>query len=87
LKVSKPSTGASFQAPPKAEIQPKKLPMVTTTRPRDQLAPKACSTSSRSRRACKFDPWDALADHRPVGEIMRARKAAYFASQKERGAA
>lgn len=34
-----------------------------------------------------FDPWAALADHRPLGEIMRARKVAYFASQKERGAA
>lgn len=34
----------------------------------------------------KFDPWVALADHRPLGEIMRARKAAYFASQQARGA-
>jgi hypothetical protein len=36
--------------------------------------------------AGKFDPWTALAEHRPLGEIMRARKAAYFASQQERGA-
>jgi hypothetical protein len=36
--------------------------------------------------AAKFDPWAALAEHRPLGEIMRARKAAYFASQQERGA-
>ena len=35
----------------------------------------------------KFDPWGGLADHRPLGEIMRARKAYYFLSQKERGAA
>ncbi|HEY1551550.1 MAG TPA: hypothetical protein VGG28_27170, partial [Kofleriaceae bacterium] len=28
----------------------------------------------------RFDPWNALAAHRPLGEIMRARKAAYFAS-------
>jgi hypothetical protein len=34
-----------------------------------------------------FDPWNALEAHRPLGEIMRARKVAYFASQKERGAA
>jgi hypothetical protein len=34
-----------------------------------------------------FDPWQALAAHRPLGEVMRARKVAYFASQKERGAA
>lgn len=34
--------------------------------------------------ASAFDPWQALAAHRPLGEIMRARKAAYFASQQER---
>jgi hypothetical protein len=33
----------------------------------------------------KFDPWGGLAVHRPLGEIMRARKAAYFVSQKARG--
>ena len=33
-----------------------------------------------------FDPWQALAAHRPLGAIMRARKHAYFASQKTRGA-
>jgi hypothetical protein len=36
--------------------------------------------------AGKFDPWIALAEHRPLGEIMRARRAAYFASQQARGA-
>lgn len=34
-----------------------------------------------------FDPWQALAAHRPLGEVMRARKVAYFESQKARGAA
>ena len=34
-----------------------------------------------------FDPWEALAAHRPLGAIMRARKHAYFASQKGRGVA
>lgn len=34
-----------------------------------------------------FDPWQALAAHRPLGEVMRARKVVYFASQQERGAA
>lgn len=33
-----------------------------------------------------FDPWNALADHRPLGDVMRARKAVYYASQQERGA-
>lgn len=31
-----------------------------------------------------FDPWGGLADHRPLGEIMRSRKTAYFVSQKAR---
>lgn len=34
-----------------------------------------------------FDPWQALVAHRPLGEVMRARKVVYFASQKERGVA
>ena len=34
----------------------------------------------------RFDPWGGLAEHRPLGEIMRARKAAYFASTQGRGA-
>jgi hypothetical protein len=32
----------------------------------------------------KFDPWGGLEDHRPLGEIMRARKSAYYISQKAR---
>lgn len=32
----------------------------------------------------RFDPWAALDVHRPLGEIMRARKATYFASVKNR---
>jgi hypothetical protein len=34
-----------------------------------------------------FDPWQALAAHRPLGEVMRARKVAYYSSQQARGAA
>jgi catalase len=34
----------------------------------------------------KFDPWNALTAHRPLGEVMRARKVAYFASQQNRSA-
>mgnify|MGYP002755894772 CR=1 FL=1 len=34
-----------------------------------------------------FDPWQALAAHRPLGDVMRARKAVYFVSQQGRGAA
>ncbi|MEZ5184502.1 MAG: hypothetical protein R2720_02050 [Candidatus Nanopelagicales bacterium] len=31
-----------------------------------------------------FDPWMALVEHRPLGEIMRARRAAYVASFRNR---
>ncbi|WP_153583890.1 catalase family protein [Caenimonas koreensis] len=34
-----------------------------------------------------IDPWQALQAHRPLGDVQRARKVVYFASQKGRGAA
>ncbi len=34
-----------------------------------------------------FDPWQALAAHRPLGDVMRARKVVYFVSQQARGVA
>lgn len=34
-----------------------------------------------------FDPWHALAAHRPLGDVQRARKVVYLQSQKGRGAA
>ena len=34
-----------------------------------------------------IDPWQALAAHRPLGDVQRARKVIYFESQKGRGAA
>ena len=37
--------------------------------------------------ASVFDPWQALADHRPLGDVQRARKVVYFRSQQGRGAA
>lgn len=36
--------------------------------------------------AAVFDPWQALAEHRPLGDVQRARKIVYFESQKGRGA-
>jgi hypothetical protein len=43
--------------------------------------------ASADLEGAKFDPWSGLAAHRPLGEVMRARKVAYFASQKGRAAA
>ncbi len=42
---------------------------------------------SASTEAMKFDPWNALVEHRPLGDVMRARKVVYFESQKARGVA
>lgn len=41
---------------------------------------------ARQMEAGVFDPWQALAAHRPIGDVQRARKVVYFASQKGRGA-
>jgi hypothetical protein len=38
-------------------------------------------------RSLSFDPWHSLEAHRPLGQIMRARKSAYFLSTSARGAA
>ncbi len=65
-------------------------PFVTVARitaPKQDPAGAEGSKLAETIEAGKFDPWVALADHRPLGEIMRARKAAYFASQQARGAA
>lgn len=42
---------------------------------------------AKNVEAAVFDPWQALAAHRPLGDVMRARKVVYFESQKGRGAA
>ena len=65
-----------------AKIWPEsETPIVTVAR----LSLVAASdAAARQAEAAKFDPWSGLAAHRPLGEIMRARKAAYYASQQGR---
>lgn len=41
---------------------------------------------ARQLEAEAFDPWRALAEHRPLGDVQRARRVVYFASQRGRGA-
>lgn len=53
--------------------------------PQDLTAPEARELA-RQVEADAFDPWRALAEHRPLGDVQRARKVVYFASQKGRGA-
>lgn len=55
--------------------------------------PRQPLDSERGRRIASFveglsfDPWHALEAHRPLGQMMRARNAAYRLSTLERGAA
>ncbi|MDT8991952.1 catalase [Curvibacter sp. APW13] len=55
------------------------------TLPRQTL--DAASALATEAEAGVFDPWQALAAHRPLGDVMRARKVVYYQSQKGRGAA
>jgi hypothetical protein len=52
----------------------------------DPASPAGLALAAEAESASMFDPWAALAAHRPLGEVMRARKVIYFSSQKARGA-
>ena len=63
-------------------------PYVTVARltiPQQDPASEAGQAVQSEAEAAAFDPWCALAEHRPLGEIMRARKPAYRTSQLGRG--
>lgn len=51
------------------------------------LPQQGVDAAAAEAEAARFDPWNGLAAHRPLGEVMRARKVAYFESQKGRNAA
>ncbi|HRK38628.1 MAG TPA: catalase [Burkholderiaceae bacterium] len=57
------------------------------TLPQQDLTSEAAQALAAEVEAGVFDPWAALAAHRPLGDVMRARKVVYFESQKGRGAA
>jgi hypothetical protein len=56
------------------------------------VLPEQDASSERGRgiaarvEKLSFDPWHALTEHKPLGNMMRARKHAYFASTRGRGA-
>lgn len=56
------------------------------TLPRQEMAGAKAGKLAEKVEASTFDPWQALAAHRPLGDVMRARKVVYFESQKARGA-
>ena len=43
------------------------------------------ATSRRNANPLSFNPWHALAEHRPLGGMNRLRKVAYAASIGKRG--
>ncbi|MBI5109019.1 MAG: catalase [Rhodocyclales bacterium] len=51
--------------------------------PQDPASPEGRELAA-AIEAAAFDPWIALAEHRPLGEVMRARKVVYFQSQQGR---
>lgn len=55
--------------------------------PRQDLGSAEGQALQARAEAGVFDPWQALAVHRPLGNVQRARKVFYFASQQARGAA
>lgn len=55
------------------------------TIPAQSLAGAEYDKFAASVELMKFDPWNAIEAHKPLGNIMRARKHAYYASQTERG--
>ncbi|MEP6790068.1 MAG: catalase [Ramlibacter sp.] len=64
-------------------------PYVTVARlmlPVQDTASEEGKALARHIEGTTIDPWQAMADHRPLGDVQRARKVVYFESQKGRGA-
>ena len=54
--------------------------------PQQDVTLTAGQALQKEAEAAVFDPWQALAAHRPLGDVQRARKVVYFESQKGRKA-
>ncbi|MBI2768132.1 MAG: catalase [Burkholderiales bacterium] len=65
-------------------------PYVTVARlmlPQQDCASEEGQALAQRVEGTVIDPWQAMAAHRPLGDVQRARKVVYFQSQKGRGAA
>ena len=63
--------------------KPEHAPYVTVARlriPKCDLADPGANALSEAVERLSFNPWHATEDHRPLGNVMRARKVAYQAS-------
>ena len=56
------------------------------TLPRQDTKSPEGQAFAKQAEAGVFDPWQALAAHRPLGDVQRARRVVYFTSQQGRGA-
>ncbi len=65
------------------EIAPFVTVAVLTIPPQDTESAEGLKLAA-DIEAAAFDPWSALMEHRPLGEVMRARKVVYFQSQAGR---
>jgi catalase len=54
------------------------------TLPPQETADAAGQALATTIESAAFDPWSALMAHRPLGEVMRARKVVYYQSQTGR---
>ena len=64
-------------------------PFVTVARliiPQQEFSNAAATQFDAQVEASSFDPWTALMVHRPLGNVMRARRVVYLASRSTRGA-
>lgn len=60
------------------------VPVAVLTIPVQNCDSPSGQELSTQIEADHFDPWSALVEHKPLGEIMRARKATYFSSVTNR---
>jgi hypothetical protein len=63
------------------------LTVARLTLPPQDTEGEVAKTLGEKVEQAAFDPWKALAEHRPLGDVMRARKVTYYASAQKRGAA
>jgi hypothetical protein len=54
--------------------------------PKQDLASEEGQAFAERVESAVIDPWQALEEHRHLGDVQRARKVVYFQSQKGRGA-
>jgi len=62
------------------------IPVATLTIAVQDIDAPAGRALAAECEAMAFSPWNALAEHRPMGGINRLRRAVYLASQAKRGA-